>query len=156
MNDPQQAPKKGMSTLAIVLIIAGVLLVLGIGTCGAGALWLGHQVKEVKESIADGGLVLVSPAEVVTDLAGPKKDYVGSWTSASGKSTLDIQPDGSLKLVQDERGTKETLTAPIAAFAGNDIEIRVGLKFELKVSEPPHRVGDHLEMIARGITFRRN
>ena len=119
-------------------------------------MWLGHQVKEVKESIADGGLVLVSPPEVVTDLAGPKKDYVGSWTSASGKSTLDISPDGSLKLVQDERGTKETLTAPIAAFLGNDIEIRVGLKFELKVSEPPHRAIDHWEMTARGITFRRN
>jgi len=156
MNAPQDAPKKGMSTLTIVLIIGGVLLVLGIGTCGAAAVWLGHKAKEVKENIADGGLVLVAPAEVVADLAGPKKDYVGSWTSASGKSTLDIQSDGSLKLVQDERGTKETLTAPIAAFVGNDIEIRLGLTFKLNVTEPPHRQNDRWEVVVRGITFRRN
>jgi hypothetical protein len=156
MNSPQGAPKKGLSTLAIVLIIGGVLLVLGIGTCGAGAVWLGHKAKEVKENIADGGLVLASPPEVVAELAGPKKEYVGSWTSVSGKSTLDIQADGAMKLVQDERGTKETLTAPIAAFVGNDIEIRFGITFKVNVAEPPHRVGAGFEMNARGITFRRN
>ncbi len=157
MNDPGAAPKKkGMSPLAIGLIIGGVLLVLIGGTCAAGAIWVGHKAKEVGQSIADGGLVMVAPAEVVAELAGAKKDYVGSWTSASGKSTLDIQSDGSLKLVQDERGTKETLTAPIAAFVGNDIELRMGLVFKIDVSVTPHRVGDRFEMTARGIKFSRN
>lgn len=157
MNDPGGAApqKKGMSTLSIVLIISGILLVLVVGTCGAGAVWLGHKAKEVKENIADGGLVLVAPTEVVTALAGPKKDYVGAWTSASGKSTLDIGPEGTLKLVQDDRGMKETLTAPIAAFVGNDMEIRFGITIKVDVSEPPHPTSNGFEMVARGITFRR-
>lgn len=139
MNPPGQAPKKGMSTLAIVLIIGGVVLVLGIGTCAAGAVWLGHKAKEVTENLADGGLILVSPPEVVAELAGPKKDYVGTWTSESGKSTLDINPDGNFKLVQDERGSKETLSAPIAAFAGSDLEVRLGIT--LKVVGPRIQAG---------------
>ena len=160
MNDPSgvEAPtkRKGISTTTIVLIAVGVLVALGLGTCAAGAVWVGHKAKEVKQNIADGGLVLVAPPEVVADLAGPKKDYVGSWVSASGKSTLDILSDGTLKLVQDEKGGKETLTAPIAAFVGNDMELRVGLTFEIAVSQPPHRVGDRFEMVARGITFHRD
>jgi len=156
MSPPANAPKKGLSTLAIVLIVGAVVLVLGLGTCAAAAVWLGHKAKEVTENIKDGGLVLASPPEVVAELAGSKKDYVGSWTSVSGKSTLDIQPDGAMKLVQDERGTKETLAAPIAAFVGNDIEIRFGIAFKVPISEPPHRAGAGWEMTARGITFRRN
>lgn len=156
MNDPGIAPKKkGMSTLTVVLIVAGILLVLALGTCTAGAIWVGHKAKEVKENIADGGLVLASPPEVTAELEGPKKDYVGAWTSASGRSQLDIKADGSLALVQNEHGATEKLTAPIAAFAGNDIELRVGLTFKIDVSVPPHRVGDRFEMTARGIAFHR-
>jgi hypothetical protein len=156
MNAPPAAPKKGMSTLTIVLIIVGVVAVLGIGTCAAGAVWLGNRAKEVSQGLADGGLVLASPPAVVAELAGPKKDYVGSWTSVSGKSTLDIEPDGTMKLVQDENGTKETLTAPIGAFAGNDMEIRFGFTIKVNVSEPPHRAGAGWEMTVRNVTFRRD
>ena len=156
MNGPGVAPKKGMSTLTIVLIIAGVALVLGLGTCIGGAVWFGHQVTGVKDNLADGGLVLVAPPAVVAELAGPKKDYVGSWSTASGKSTLDIKDDGSLKLVQDEKGSKETLSAPIAAFVGNDMEIRVGLVIKLEVTEPPHQANGHWEMTVRGMKLSRN
>lgn len=158
MNDPSDVPtkKKGMSTTTIVLIAVGVLSAAVLGTCAAGAVWVGHKAKEVKQNIADGGLVLVAPAEVVAELAGPKKDYVGPWVSASGKSTLDILADGTLKLVQDENGGKEELTAPIAAFVGNDMELRLGLTFKIAVSQPPHRKGERFEMVARGITFHRD
>ena len=86
----------------------------------------------------------------------PKKDYVGAWTSASGKSKIKIQSDGSLELVQDEGGTKETLTAPLAAFVGNDVELRMGVVFKIDVSVTPHQVGDRWEMTARGIKFHRS
>ena len=155
MNDPTQPPKPGMSTLTKVLIGGGIALVLVLGTCGAGAVWLGHKAKEVKESIADGGLVLVAPPEVVAALAGPKKDYIGTWTSESGKSSLAIQADGAMKWDQDERGTKETITAPIAAFTGNDIELHFGLIVKIEVSEPPHQTGGRWEMTARKIRFHR-
>lgn len=144
-----------MGTGTILLIVGGVLLLLGLGTCAAGAIWVGHRAKEFKENIADGGLVLVAPPEVVTELSDPKKDYVGAWTSESEKSTLEIHSDGSFKLVQDERGTKETLSAPIAAFIGNDLEIRFGLSFKIAVAEPPHRANNRWEMTLRGIPFHR-
>lgn len=76
------------------------------------------------------GLVLASPPEVVAELAGPKKDWVGSWRSAAGKaSTLAIDPQGNVKFVQNEGGSyTETLTAPIAAFDGNDMKFRALVK----------------------------
>jgi hypothetical protein len=161
-NMSDQNPKKGMSTLAIVLIVVGVLLVLLVGTCGIAGYFVGRTVSEVKQNIADGGIVLVAPPEVRAELeadAGAKKDFVGSWTSKSGKSTLDIDADGNLKLVKDEGGTKQTLAAPIADFKDNNIRVRLGLDFVLVVSEPPHRVnggvGDHWEMTADRITWER-
>lgn len=156
MNTAPQAPKKGMSTTTIVLIVVGVLLVLVLGTCAAGAVWVGHKAKEIEKNIADGGLVLASPPEVVADLAGPKKDYVGAWTSESGKSTLVIQADGNFNMVLAEDGSTEKINMAIAAFTGNDFEARAGLTFKVAVSEPPHQSRGHWEMTARKIHFHRD
>ena len=156
MNTAPQAPKKGMSTTSIVLIVVGLLVVFGLGTCGLGAIWVGHKAKEFKEGIADGGLILSSPPEVVAALAGPKKDYVGAWTSESGKSTLTIQADGNFSLVQAEDGSTEKINMAIAAFEGNDFEARAGLTFKVAVSEPPHQAHSRWEMTARKIRFHRN
>ena len=152
----QQQPKKGMSTLAIVLIVLGVLAVLGMGTCGLGALFLAHEAKGGVEQMTEGGaLILSSPPEVTAALAGAKKDYVGSWVSAKG-STLDIREDGSLSLVKKEHGQNETMNFPIAAFSGNNIEIKAFVVVTMNVTSPPHTVGDHMEMPLDGITFKRD
>ncbi|MBX3230607.1 MAG: hypothetical protein KIT84_00205 [Labilithrix sp.] len=153
-----QAPakKKGLSTTAIVLIVVGVVFLLLLGTCAAAGIWVGHKVKDVKENIAEGGLVLVSPPEVVSELAGPKKDYVGAWRSTSGKSALDIAADGGIHFKQDEGGSKQELTAPIAAFKGDDILVRLGIDFTIAVTQPPKKSGTEWVMIARGITFHRD
>lgn len=156
MNTPQTPPqKKGLSGLAIALIIIGILLVLGMGTCAVGVYFVKKEANKLTEGMADGGgLMLESPAEVKAAIAGDKKDYVGSWKSARG-STLDIDADGNFKLVYDEGGVKETLTAPIAAFRGNDIQIRVFVTITVAVSSPPQRVGDHFTMTAKGTKFER-
>jgi hypothetical protein len=154
VNTPPSPPKKS-NTLAIVLAIIGVLFVLLIGTCAAGTWFLKKKTAEFAENIADGGMVLVAPPEVKAELAGAKKDYVGSWTSASGKSTLDIDADGNVKLVKDEGGMKETITMPIAAFRGNDIEMKAVVTFKIDVPEPPRQEGGTWKMRAKGVSWQR-
>jgi flagellar basal body-associated protein FliL len=148
-------PPKKSNTLAIVLGIVGVVLVLVVGTCAVGAYYVKQKTKEFAENIADGGMVLVSPPEVKAELAGAKKDYVGSWKSVSGKSTFDIDAEGNMKLEKDEGGAKEAYTMPIAAFRGNDIEARAVITFKIDVPEPPHQVSGKWQMRAKGVTWQR-
>jgi hypothetical protein len=152
VNTPPSPPqKKGLSGLAIALIVIGVIAVIALGTCTAGFFY----VKGKAEGLVDGGgLVLVSPPEVKAELANAKKDYVGSWRSKKG-STLDIDADGNLKLALDEGGAKETLTAPIASFQGNDMQIKAFVTLTVPVTSPPRRTGDQWSMTAKGVTFER-
>lgn len=155
MNSPPAAPqKKGLSGLAIALIIIGVVAVLGLGTCVAGMFYVKAKAEKFADSLDGGGLILVSPPEVKAELAGPKKDYVGSWRGGKN-SSLDIDAEGNLKLVRDEGGAKETFTAPIAAFQGNDMQVKAFVTLTIPVTSPPRRVGDHWTMTAKGVVFER-
>ena len=156
MNYPQQPPpqKKGMSALTIVLIVLGVLFVLGLGTCGVAGYWASKKLEDVKQSIGDGGMVMVAPPDVAAALAGEKKEYVGAWRSKSGKSTLLITPAGQLSYSKAETTTKENISgAAIAAFQGNDIVVKMIVTLTIKVTQPPHASGAKTEMVADGITF---
>jgi hypothetical protein len=144
--------KKGLSTVAIVLIVLGVLLVLGLGTCVGGVYWAKSKVE--KELADGGGVTLVAPPDVKEALAGPKKDYVGSWKSKRG-STLDIAETGEMRLNVDEGGGKETLTAPIARFKGDDMEVHMIVTVTIAVAKPPHQEGGTWRMRAKGIDFER-
>jgi hypothetical protein len=140
-----------MSALTITLIVMGVILVLGLGTCVAGAFFLKQQAENLVDG---GGLVLASPPEVKAELAGAKKDYVGSWRSTKG-SSLDIDAEGNIKMILAEGSAHESVTAAIAAFKGNDIEIHAIVTLAIPVTSTPHAVGDHVEMTAKGVTFQR-
>lgn len=153
MTDTQ--PKKGLSPLAIAGIVIAVVVVLGLATCGIGGYYAGKELGQVKRNIADGGLVMTPPQEVVAALEGDKKDYVGAWTSKSGHSTLTIQKNGMLTSDRAETQTKTHLEGPIAEFAGNDIVLKMGIEFRYKVTTPPHAVGAKWEMTADGITWER-
>ena len=149
-------PKKGMSTLTIVLIVIGVLLVLVGGTCAAGVILLQREAKKISDDLGDGGLLLVAPPEVKADLAGARKDYVGHWKSKKGSSII-IDAEGEMKLDKDEDGDgmKESLQAPIVRFSGNDIVQKPLITITTHVTEAPHKNGDHWEMTADGIHFTR-
>jgi len=153
---PQPPPKKGMSTLAIVLMVLGGIFLLGLGTCVAGAFWLKNKTEGVMSELADGGggIILVSPPAVKAELAGPKKAYVGAWHGSGGNS-LVIDAEGNLKLEKHKGGGNESWNAPIAAFSGSDMEIKVLVKVVIKVEKAPHKVGDHWEMTADGVAFER-
>lgn len=153
MNDAP--PKKGLSPLAIAGIVIGVLVLGGLATCGIGGWYAGKQLGQVKRNIADGGLVMTPPQAVLTALETDKKDYVGTWTSKSGHSTLAISKDGMLDSNRAETSTKTHLNGPIAELDGNDIVMKLGIDFRIKVTAPPHPVGSKWEMIADGITWER-
>ena len=150
-------PKKGMSTLTIVLIVLGVVLALGVGTCAVGVFMVKREAQKLGDELKDGGLILVAPAEVTTALAGPKKDYVGHWRSHAG-STLAIDAAGNVRLEKDEDGdgVKEKYEGPIASFQGNDIIMKPIITITLHVSEPPHASGPGMEMTLDGIHFAKH
>lgn len=156
MNQAPPQPKKGLSPLAVAGIVIGILVLLGLATCGIGGYFAGKQLGEVKRNIADGGLVMTPPAAVTTALEGDKKDYVGTWTSKSGASTLKITKDGMLDYERAETSAKTHLEGPIAEISGHDIVLKVGIEFRLKVTTPPHAAGGKFEMVADGITFSRD
>ena len=148
---PAPPPKRGIGTLGIVFIVLGVVLVLGVGTCVGGILWVKGKVSD----LVDGGsLDLEAPLAVTSALAGPKKDFVGSWTSKKG-SVLDIDSSGRLRLQKAEGGGSTKLEAPIGAFVGDDIELHLIVKVTIRVTRPPHKKGSTWEMTADGIDFER-
>ena len=144
-------PKKGLGALGIVLIVLGVLFVLGLGTCVGGYFWVKTKVSDLVEG---GSLDLAAPAAVTSALAGPKKDYVGSWRSKKG-SVLDVDAAGHLHYEKAEGGSSEKLDAPIGAFVGDDIELHLIVKVTVHVTKPPHKKGTVWEMTADGIDFER-
>lgn len=150
---PQTSKKKGLSGIAIFFIVCGVLTVLALGTCGVSALIIKNKWDGLKDDDA-GPLVLVSPPEVKAELAGPKKDYVGAWKSAHG-NTVVISADGAFAWSYDEGGTKSSMNAAIAAFKGNDIELRAFIRMTYPVTNPPHREGDRWSMTMKDVTFER-
>jgi hypothetical protein len=87
------------------------------------------------------------PRDVVTAVHGPKRDYVGDWKCEGGQD-FTIDAEGRY----DDDGLENSV--PITAFEGDDVV--VGNLRRLRVSSPPHRVGDHFEMTADGFTYKRN
>ncbi len=154
---PQQGPPppKRTSALTIFLIILGVVLVLGGGTCAGLIMLARHGMKTVSDSIADGGLVLVSPPAVTAALGKDKKSYVGTWTSSNG-SKIAIVDDGSIEVVRKKGSSSESVTDVIAEFRGDDIVVKAVFELVVHVTKPPHQVGDHWEMTADDVEFQRS
>lgn len=155
----QVAPprKKPLSALSIVLIVLGAMALLCAGAIGAGAFWVKGRAEQFLREAGDGGFAMIAqaPDEVRAALAGEKRDYVGVWSSDRG-SRLEIREDGALSIRKAERaGSSTQFSLPIAAFSGDDIVCRAMVTLNIKVSQPPSRVGGRWEMVAEGITFHR-
>ncbi len=156
---PEQVPpprKKSVSALTIVLAVIGVMALLCVGAVGAGVFWVKGKAEKLVAQSADGGFAFVteSPPEVRAELAGPRRDYVGSWRSDEG-SSIDIEENGALSYskVGGQRTTRYSL--PIAAFNGDDIVCKAMLTLVIKVTEPPQEVNGRWQMVADGMTFHR-
>jgi hypothetical protein len=159
MNQPYAqppVPKKGLSTGMIILIVVGVVFLLILGTCAAGVIWAERKASDFAKDMAEGGVVLVSPPAVTSELAGAKKEYVGAWKSKKG-STMHIASSGNFlrELDEDGDGVKEKTEAPIAAFVGDDMQVKLIVTLLFRVSEPPHQVSGVWHMKVDGIDYER-
>ena len=159
MNYQQPPPSRReakWTPLKIGLVIGGMMLFSIITTCGVAAYRGYSTYKEVSQNLGEGGFAISSPPEVVAELNGPKKDYIGMWTSATNNSSLQILENGHMVYHRHESSKSEDITAPIAKFSGNDIECHFGVKIFVTVKTPPHKVdGDKFEMVVDGITMTR-
>ncbi|MBP9113680.1 MAG: hypothetical protein KBF88_12785 [Polyangiaceae bacterium] len=151
MNQPRppESPQKN-NTLKVVLLTMVGIFVLGAGSCAACGLLVTSKAKSMVSGLADGGAMLVSPPAVISELAGPKKGYVGSWTAADG-STLEISAAGQFSLQKRGGGNNSNISAPIAAFAGDNIVVNLFVTLTYRVSKSPGATGT--EMVLDGITF---
>jgi hypothetical protein len=145
-----------MSAVTIILIIVGVLAIGCAGIVVGGVLWVKGKADQFVSEIGDGGLtfVLSTPAQVLADLKGPKKDYVGSWSNGRGGS-IAIEEDGQVSYVKVDGGSKTSYTLPIAGFSGNDIICKALITVVINVSTPPRQVDGRWEMVVDGSTFHR-
>lgn len=148
--------KKPLSALGIVLIVLGATALVCAGAIGAGVFWIKSKAEQFLQDAGDGGLAVAqSPEQVRAQLAGDKRDYVGSWRSDRG-SQLEIGEDGSLSIVKAESaGARTQLNLPIAGFRGEDIVCRAFVTLVIRVTQPPSQIGGRWEMVADGITFHR-
>jgi hypothetical protein len=145
-----QTPKKS-NTLVIVLGIIAGIFIIGGAACAGCVFYAKNKAEEGLQSLADGGgLMLTSPEAVTTALAGPKKGYVGRWVAADG-STLQIDEDGHMRL-EKKAGNQKT-DAPIAAFVGDDIQVKLFVTITYKVSKAPAPGGT--EIVVDGLSFKR-
>jgi hypothetical protein len=149
----QQQPQKSGGGLKTVLIVLCVLLVLGFGACVGTCMYVKSAATDMVQSMQDGGMVLTSPEEVQTALAGPKKDYVGDWTSPAG-STLSISSNGQFNFEQKETGKKRNISAPIGAFEGDNIVVKLIAKITYVVT-PPKKVGSEYVIVVDGVKLTR-
>lgn len=152
---PPARPSKEWSTLKIVLVVVGSMLLVIGSTCGVSAYRGYSAFKEVSENLSEGGLAISASPEVIAELHGAKKDYLGRWTSTSGKSTLEILDNGHLVYHLREGSKPQDVTAPITKFSGNDIECHFAVKLRFNVKTPPHLIGNKLEMQIDNVTFER-
>jgi hypothetical protein len=161
---PLLPPTKRTNSVKI-LVLVGAVLLAALGSCVTGLFWLkakagGGTVVELVERVMP--ITFFAPSAVKAALAGPRKDYVGWWTAGEDVQ-LFIASDGNLKWERrqdDPTGrvpsyTVETIEAPIAAFAGDDIVVKLVFKKVLRVSRPPHEVGEHWEMTVEGVSLKR-
>ena len=92
-----------------------------------------------------------SPKAVIVELQGPREVYVGEWKS--GNTTYTIRADGDVDIFSYGDGSDSESEGYIKAFERDDILLSD--RWRIKVTSPPHRVGDHFEMTADGLSLHR-
>lgn len=93
-----------------------------------------------------------SPKAVIAELQGPRAVYIGEWKS--GKTTYTISANGNVDIFSSGDGVTSESEGYIKAFERDDILLDDN-KWRIKVTSAPHRVGDHFEMTADGLSLQR-
>jgi hypothetical protein len=81
-------------------------------------------------------------------------DYVGEWRSP--EMALLILADGSVAYKRIKNGMTTSVNGPLKEFDGDDFIVGVGFfTTTFDVSEPPHEVEGHWQMVVDGVRLIR-
>lgn len=131
-----------------VLGVAGAILVLG-----GVAFMVFISVRQARRTMSELGAeppVRMGPEKVAELLAGPKKDFVGRWSSVAGG--LQIEASGRASYGSKIGFTRESANGAIPYFG--DDAFFIG-SFRFAIETPPHRDGSAWKMRVRGQNFER-
>ncbi|WP_020407963.1 hypothetical protein [Hahella ganghwensis] len=77
-------------------------------------------------------------------------NYAGEWQSK--EMYLLIQNDGTVSYQRLKNGGSVSINGPLQEFKGDNFEVGFGpFSTTFEVSEPPHLVEDHWEMVVDGV-----
>ncbi|GAA0370114.1 hypothetical protein GCM10009092_38020 [Bowmanella denitrificans] len=84
-----------------------------------------------------------------------KQMYAGEWQSQ--EMYLLILPDGTVAYKRLKNGGSTSVNGPLKEFNGNDFVVGIGpLSTTFEVSEPPHEVDGHWQMVVDGVRLTRS
>lgn len=149
---PAPPPRPKTSPLKIVAIVAAALLgvALVVGYIAMSALDGARALQEL--ATGEGGPPMTDE-EVRAALAGPKKDYVGRWTTPLGNGVLQIQADGRVGYSMQRGAARENANAKITSFTDDAFYV---MTFRFAIEQPPARTGNTWKMKVRGATWERS
>ena len=149
---PAPPPKPKASALKIVAIVAAAMLgvALVVGYIGMSAIDATRTLQELANG--EGGPPMTDE-EIRAALAGPKKDYVGRWTTLMGNGTLQIQADGRIGYAMQRGAARENANAKITSFTDDAFYV---MTLRFAIEQPPTRTGNTWKMKVRGATWERS
>jgi hypothetical protein len=149
---PAPAPKPPTRPLRIVAIVAAV--VVGVLVVGGFIVVSAIDTKSALQELAtsEGGPPMTEE-EVLAALSGPKKDFVGRWSTVTGDGVLHIQADGRVGYSMKRGLARENANARISSFTDDAFYV---MTFRFPIESPPRRVGGKWVMKVRGHTWERD
>lgn len=148
---PAPPPKPPTSPLKIVAIVAAALV--GVALVGGYIAMSAVDATRSLQELTNGeGGPPMTAEEVRAALAGPKKDYVGRWTTLLGNGILHIQADGRVAYAMQRGSRRENANAMITSFTEDAFWV---MTFRFAIEQPPTRDGKVWKMKVRGTTWER-
>jgi hypothetical protein len=138
------APKKSSSLYAVLAVIAGLLVVGGLGL-----FWIAYRGVQMLQKEASHAARLMTDASAMA----AHGDWVGTWTG--GGKTLLITVTGSCEYEEKTAGSSEKFNGWVT-FDGADIVVDViVMKKRMRIDKPPHLDGSTWKATLDGVEVER-
>jgi hypothetical protein len=153
-RQPPPAPMKPPTSRLRIAAIAGAAIVGALLVIGYIAMTALDAKRTLTDVWSGEGGPPMTEEEVRAALAGPKKDFVGQWSSGLlGEGMLVIQADGRVGYALKRGSSHERANGSISSFTDDAFYV---MTFRFEIEEPPRRVGSKWVMRVRGRSWERN
>lgn len=98
---------------------------------------------------------------VSRELCGPRKEWVGEWSSEDGSRHrwIKIGPHGGYQFGDATTHHHRQVDGDVVGFAGSDLRVRTtddrAEELVVTIGEPPHQVDGRWQMTVMGATYTR-